>query len=525
MILRIGLLLCALPAFMLPPAAVDAATTGPTTQSAASEGSASAKRAALIERRNALRDALKATEAELNEIPGDSATHPSRTLPEQATSLTPARVPETNTPANPTDTPAGSVPGAPDTERFKVHGQTTVITQWHDIFPAPYSGPLSLKTHESSKTSVTATLFMGMQLPWRGGAFYFDPEITGGAGFSGVAGIASFPNGEIARVGSAEPEPYVARAYYQQIFELGAEKEKVESGQNQLAGERAARRITVWLGKFAATDFFDNNAYSHDPRTQFMNWSLMDDTAWDYPADTRGYTAGGVIEYNEPLWAIRYGAMAEPRNANGATLDPHISQALGNALEFEDRWSIGKQPGVARLLGFVNLAHMGNYRQAIDSPGPNGPDITTARSYSAKYGVSLSAEQAITPDLGIWGRAGWNDGHTESWAFAEVERLASLGISIKGAGWGRPDDVFGFAGAIAGLARDHRNYLEAGGEGFIIGDGRLNYATEQIIETYYQIKVAEHLFFTPDFQFVNHPAYNSDRGPVFIVGARAHVEF
>jgi high affinity Mn2+ porin len=417
------------------------------------------------------------------------------------------------------------VPPASDTQSFNVHAQATVITQWHDIFPAPYTGPKSLLPDESAKTSVTATIFMGLRMPWEGGAFYFDPEIAGGEGFSGVQGIASFPNGEIPRVGSPEPEPYVARAYYQQVFDLGGEKQRVESDQNQLAGYQDAKRITVWLGKFSATDFFDNNTYGHDPRTQFMNLSLMDNTAWDYPADARGYTVGGVVEYNEPDWAIRYGAFQEPKTANGGTLDGHFPQAVGNALEFEDRWSIKDQPGVIRVLGYVNLAHMGNYRQALANPGPDGPDVTLSRTYSAKYGFGFSAEQAITADLGIWSRAGWNDGQTETWAFTEVDDMGSLGLSLKGTQWRRPDDVLGLAGAIAGLSDAHKDYLAAGGVGFMIGDGKLSYAPEEVLELYYNCKIVDHVFITPDFQFVNNPAYNSDRGPVAILSLRAHIEW
>jgi high affinity Mn2+ porin len=421
--------------------------------------------------------------------------------------------------------PATAAAPGGDIEKYNVHAQATIITQWHDVFPAQYTGPHSLLTDESAKTSVTATLFMGLRMPWEGGAIYFDPEVAGGEGFSNVEGIASFPNGDISHVGTPDPEPYVARAYYQQIFGLGGEKQRVESDQNQLAGYQDAKRITVWLGKFAATDFFDNNTYSHDPRTQFMNLSLMDNTAWDYPADARGYTMGGVVEYNEPDWAIRYGAFQEPAVANGGTLDPHFPQAVGNAWELEDRWSLKDQPGVIRLLGYLNLAHMGNYREAIANPGPSGPDITLSRTYSAKYGFGISAEQAINADLGIWARAGWNDGQTESWAFTEVDDMGSLGISLKGTKWGRPDDVVGLAGAVAGLSDAHKDYLAAGGVGFIIGDGKLSYAPEEVLETYYNCKIADHVFVTPDFQFINNPAYNSDRGPVAILSLRVHIEF
>jgi high affinity Mn2+ porin len=411
------------------------------------------------------------------------------------------------------------------TERWSVHGQGTVISMAHDVFHAPYSGQNSLPRDEGWKTSVTGTLFLAARMPWEGGSAYFDPEVAGGEGFGGVKGIAGFPNGEIPRVGSPEPQPYVARLYYLQDFGFGDEKEWMDSEQHQLAGDRNVSRLTVALGKMAATDFFDNNSYSHDPRTQFMNWALMSNGAWDYPADTRGYTIGGVVELNAPNWTLRYGGFAMPKEANGSTLDSHIPKALGNVVEFEQRWNWRKRPGVLRALAFVNTAHMGNYREAIDNPGPSGPDVTSTRTYSTKYGFGLNFEQALTDDLGMFARLGWNDGHTESWAFTEIDQTASVGMSLKGTAWKRAEDVVGLAVVVNGISNDHRDYLAAGGYGFLIGDGKLHYGPETIAESYYLFKLAKYAFVTGDIQFIANPAYNRDRGPVFVGGLRVHIEF
>ena len=420
---------------------------------------------------------------------------------------------------------AAAPPKKEESENYNVHGQATVVMQKHDHFTSPYAGPNSLKRDEPEAHSVTATLFTGLRLPWEGGALYFDPEISGGTGLSGVKGIADFPNGEIARVGSSTPEAYIARLYYQQVFGLGGDREKVASDQNQLAGSRDISRITLSLGKFSVADFFDNNMYAHDPRNQFLNWGLVTNGAWDYPADTRGYTYGAVVELNQPGWALRYGAFGEPTEANGADMDGHLPEAVGQALELEERWSIRNRPGVVRLLSYLNCADMGIYQKATENPGPQGPDVTATRGYHVKYGFGLNAEQALTDDLGVFARLGWNDGHTETWAYTEVDQTASLGLSLKGNRWKRPDDVVGLAGVVSGLSSDHREYLEAGGVGFIIGDGKLSYSPEEALEIYYNCKVADHVFVTPDFQFVNNPAYNSDRGPVAIWGLRVHVEF
>ena len=426
----------------------------------------------------------------------------------------------------PAAAPSGSSASQQIVENVSAHAQATVITQKHDVFAAKYTFPGDIPPREGYKTSVTGTLFLGARLPWSGGEIYFNPELSGGEGFGGVFGAAGFPNGEIPRVGTPEPEPYVARGFIRQTFGLGGEREHVEDGQNQIAGFRDVNRLTVTFGKVAATDLFDNNNYSHDPRSQFENWALMDNGAWDYPADTRGYSVGLTAELNGPTYTWRYGAFAMPKQANGATFDWNIPKALGHALELEERWVVQNRGGAVRLLTYVNTAHMGNYRQAVDHPGPRGVDITLSRTYDAKYGFGISVEQAITDDLGLFGRIGWNDGHTESFVFTEIDRTGSIGLSLRGSAWHRPDDVVALAGVINGLAKDHRDYLGAGGRGIIIGDGRLpHYATEQIIEAYYLYKLADHIFITADFQLIDHAAYTSDRGPILIGGLRGHIEF
>lgn len=433
-------------------------------------------------------------------------------------------------PARPATQPSAvqvePVQTTPQPAWFNVHGQATAISQKHDVFPAPYAGRNSLPRDEPFRTSITGTLFLGAHLPWKGGEVYFDPEIAGGEGFGGVTGIAGFPNGEIPRVASSEPEGYVARLYYHQTFGFGGETEKVEDAENQLPGVRDVSRLTVILGKFGAVDFFQQSAYANDPRAQFENWDLFTNAAWDYPADVRGYTEGAVIDFNQAHWALRYGAMAEPKNANGGTLDSRVLNALGQSLEFEQRWTIAEHPGAVRLMGYLNSSHAGKYRDAIDHSGPRGPDVTLTRAFRSKYGLGLTVDQEVTQDLGIFSRLGWNDGHSESWAFTEVDRSFSVGMSLKGNRWHRPEDVAGVSVAINGIAHDHREYLGAGGYGFIIGDGKLpHYAPEEIVEAYYLFKVAEHLYVTPDIQFIDHPAYNSDRGPVVVGGIRVHIEF
>jgi high affinity Mn2+ porin len=356
------------------------------------------------------------------------------------------------------------------------------------------------------------------------GELVFDPELSGGKGFSDVQGLAGFTNGDISRVGVVEPTPYIARMFLRQTWGFGGEQEKVEDEANQIAGTRDVNRFTLSVGKWAFTDFIDVNQYSHDPRTQMQNWALMYNGAWDYPANVRGYDYGVVAELNEKWWALRYGIGAEPEVANGAAFDPHINKALGQAIELEERWCVCGCPGRVRWMAYLNHAHMGDYHEALLEM-PVDPDVTLTRAYRFKYGCGLNFEQALTADLGLWGRLGWSDGHTETWAFTPIDRTASIGLLLKGTGWARPNDTVGIAGALNGISKDHRQYLAAGGLDFNIGDGRLNYGLEEIFEIYYRIAITKGIYVIADFQEIGNPAYNRDRGPVSVESALVHIEF
>ncbi len=411
-----------------------------------------------------------------------------------------------------------------DTSIASFHFQFTTISQYHPAFYAAYSGQNSLGAKAEQETSVTATVFSGIRL-WPGASFYFNPEMSGGNGFSGVTGIAGFTNGETPRIGTPASSITIARGYLQQSFALSnAGSEHLPDGQNQLALDLPRDRFTVTIGKYALSDLFDNNSYSHDPRGQFENWALMENGAWDYPANTHGYTYALTLEAKMGDWSARAGTAAEPTEANGPTLT-YASGAHGETVEIEHRHTISGDSGVVRLLLFNNTADMGNYDEALSNPKYDTSVVNTRQLGRNKYGFGLNIEQALTPTIGGFLRASWNDGRNETWAFTEIDRSASLGISLNGALWHRDNDVVGIAGVVNGLSDDHRRYLEAGGYGFIIGDGALNYAPEAIAEVYYLIALTDAFFLTADYQFVANPAYNADRGPVNVLSARAHVQF
>jgi high affinity Mn2+ porin len=409
-------------------------------------------------------------------------------------------------------------------EDWSLHAQGTVVTQEHGAFPSSYSGPHSFSDRHERATSMTGTLFLGRRL-WTGAALYMDPEVAGGEGLSRTLGVAGFPNGETTRVAKTTPTPYLARLYVEQSFALSDQLEPVDAGPNQLGGKECPSRLTLTAGKVAALDFFDANRYSHDPRTQFMNWALMADGAWDYPADTRGYTWGAAVELIDPEWALRYGLFAMPRSANGMVIDTAFPNAHAQALELEKSVHVLPIAGKVRLLGFVNNADMGHYRATIDDPSLAMDVTRSRRADSVKFGFGANAEQPITEDFGAFARVGWNDGRTESFAFTEIDRTAQVGLSARGAWWDRPSDTVGLAAVVNGLSPDHESYLRRGGLGFILGDGRLNYGPEAILETYYAAKFKDVLSVSFDYQLIEHPGYNRDRGPVSVFAIRVHVDF
>jgi high affinity Mn2+ porin len=421
--------------------------------------------------------------------------------------------------------PATDTPDAP--ERWNWFYQATSIGDYHGAFPALYSGPFSLQNYPERDVSLTTTLFLGFRLA-ANTQIYFDPEIAGGRGFSGVNGIANSPNGELPRVASATPKPYIARLYVTQDFGFGDERENVESDANQLGGSRPVNRYSISVGRFSVTDFFDDNAFSHDPRTQFMGWAVMYNGAWDYPADTRGYTWGWVHELHTKHWSLRYGSAAEPRVANGLRFDRRLFRDRGDMFEGERRWNSEGRKGAIRLLGFLLHTDSGSYAEAIALSQQTGqrPDVTATREHGRlKYGAGISADQEITKDIGVFGRLGWNDGKTESFAFTAIDRLATIGVSVKGARWKRPQDVAASEITVSGLSAVHAQYLARGGYDFLIGDGALRYGTENIWESYYNARLFHGFFAGYDLQYVVNPAYNQDRGPVWIHSLRLHIEF
>ncbi|MGA2741984.1 MAG: carbohydrate porin [Bryobacteraceae bacterium] len=431
-----------------------------------------------------------------------------------------AQSPESSAPAPPNS-------DAPASESWNLYYQATSIGQNHGTFNAPYTGPLSLQDYREDDVSLTTTLFFDARLA-NNLQLVFDPEIAGGRGFSNVDGLANPSNGELPRVASATPKPYIARLYLTYDFGFGSEKEHVESDDNQLAGDRPLERYTITVGRFSLTDFFDNNAYTHDPRSQFMAWAVMYNGAWDYPADTRGYTWGWVHELHLRNWSLRYASAAEPKVANGGRFDRRLLVDLGTVFEEERRYGLGKHPGVVRVLEYFNHTHSGSYAAAIALGEQTGttPNIDAVKQYGAlKYGSGVNLEQEVAHDVGVFMRLGWNDGKTQDFAFTAIDRLASGGISVKGTKWKRKDDVAATSFTASGTSGVHALYLARGGLDFLIGDGRLNYAPEYVWESYYSAKLFRGFFATLDLQHDTNLAFNHDRGPVWIESLRLHTEF
>jgi high affinity Mn2+ porin len=411
-------------------------------------------------------------------------------------------------------------------EAYGAKFQTTYVWQRKYPFGAAYTGTNSLIPDIEKSYSFTATAALGART-WKGGEVYVDPEVAQGVPLSRLTGLGGFTNGEIARTSGPTPSFYFARAFLRQTWGLGGERQAVESDANQLAGSVDSRRLVLTAGKLSVLDLFDDNAYSHDPRTQFLNWSLMAYGAWDYAADSRGYSWGLALEYFDGAWALRAARFMMPKESNGLALNPRIFQSFGDQIELEHSHALGGQPGKVRLLAYRNQADMGGYSDALANAQASGttPDLSTTRQKRVKYGFGVNLEQSVWSSVGVFARASWNNGVAEEFAFTEIDRSLSLGALIKGAAWSRGSDSLGVAFVRNGISGPHRDYLAAGGLGFFLGDGQLSYRTENILETFYSIGVVKEVWVSADFQRIFDPAYNADRGPVNVASARFHYGF
>ena len=420
-------------------------------------------------------------------------------------------------------------------ETWNWHVQSTIIGQGYPSFSTEYSGPNSLPTAGQARETMSLDLYGGYRL-WSGAEFHVDLLTWQGFGLDGTLGIDDFPNGEAYKVGTRFPHADIARFFIRQTIGLGGENETVPSDQLALAGRQQAARLTVTAGRFSAKDIFDSNLYANDPRTQFMNWALVANITWDYPADSLGFTTATTIELEKPKWALRYGFFQLPNQRNGFTAegqflmwpgdgsagDGRFFHSRGMAAENEVRYRVGTHPGAILPLAFLNQGEFGSYRAALSVPGA---DISKTFANRHTFGFGLNAQQEITRNIGLFSRVGWNNGHTEAWMFSDVSHSGSLGMSVKGEAWRHPGDTAGLAGVVSGISRVNQQYLKAGGFGILDGDGNLNYARECALETYYDHVFPTAIHWSPDYQSVANPAFNRARGPVSVPATRIHWEF
>jgi len=413
--------------------------------------------------------------------------------------------------------------------------QYTFVYQWQSALKSPYQGVHSLNPEGDQQPTHTIGFYTGWA-PIEWGQLYLDVEKFMGAGVSGGAGLGGLTNGDVIRSGSEQlkKEFYIARLYARFMLPLGGDAARVERGQDQIAGTEAAHRVELKVGRLSVADDFDHNRYAGAARTQFMNWSLWQNTAWDYAANTRGYTDGFVLGLISPQWSLKYGLYRVTTVANGQTLET-LSNARGQNLELTV--SPAASGTVVRLLAFLNNARLGDYAQAVAIAAANGtvPDIAAdAQSGRHKVGTGFNLEQPLADEgnTGVFLRLGWNDARTEDFMFTEVDRVASFGGQLSGVRWRRSEDCFGLGLAVEGLSDPHSSYLAAGGSGFLLGDGRLNYGHEQILEAYYRAQwswtlgpAPVRLQLSPDFQYIDNPAFNRDRGPVRFYAVRLHLEY
>jgi len=435
-------------------------------------------------------------------------------------------------------TPAAVAAAAPeltDKDRLNVHGQTTFTWQGYPAIRAPYTGTNSLPGGGEGRETFDGTLAVGIRL-WRGAELWVDPEIDQGHGLAETHGVAGFPSAESYKLGFSYPYARVQRYFVRQTIDLGGDSQKVDADFNQFAGSQTANRLVLTVGKFAIVDLFDTNKYANNPKIDFLNWASVNAGTFDYAGDAWGYTYGAAAEWYQGPWTLRGGVFdmsavpAEAANSGPAYgLDPTFDQ-FQMVGEVERRYELWGQPGTIKVTGFLTRGRMATFADAIAFSQATGVDINDAtdavRKYQSRPGVSLNLAQQVTEDVGVFARAGWADGNVEPWDFTDIDRTLEAGVSITGKQWGRPDDTFGILGIINGINSAHTAWFNAGGNGILMGDGQLpNPGPEEIVETYYSYALTASTKVSVDYQFINNPAYATERGPVNVFAGRFHWQF
>ena len=429
----------------------------------------------------------------------------------------------------PAPQPDATASALPAEEIYAFHGQTTLTEQYHPAFSSAYRGPNSLDPGSRGDETWDVTLYAGVR-PWKGAEIWVNPEVDQGFGLSNTVGIAGFSSAEAYKVGSAEPYVRVPRLFFRQTIDLGGDRQGLDPDLNRLGGTQTANHLVLWFGKFGVTDVFDTNAYAHDARNDFMNWSIVDGGAFDYAADAWGFTYGTAAEWYQNWWVLRAGIFDGSVTPNSKFLEFPLGRQLQIVAEAEADYTVFGHKGKAKLLGFQTRAKLATFPEleAYYAANPQGDIVTAevARHLRNKFGGEINLEQQITADMGAFLRASLGDGRTEAYDFSDIDRSLSLGLSSNGNRWRRGDDTVGIAGVVNNISKARKDYLETGDLGVLVGDGKLtNAGPEQIIETYYSFSLHKGVEITADYQFVNNPAYNRDRGPVSIFGARLHAQF
>ena len=412
----------------------------------------------------------------------------------------------------------------PEQQNWAIHFDAIEIFQGQPGFHAPYSGTNSIVPRDDFRQTSEVDLFFAARL-WPGGEFCFNPEYYQGFGLGSTHGLAQFPNSMAYKTGKYRGDLNIPHLFLRQTFGFGGEQEQLDADELQLTERVDISRLTIQVGRMASVDIFDNNAFAHNPRVDFLNWGAVDAIAFDYAADALGYEEGVTIELNQKTWALRYGWFTIPARSNVNATDGHYLKAWEQLLELEERYTLFGQPGKVRLLGFLESAHMGSYRAVLDNPSL-GVDIAQTRRYRLTEGFVINIEQQITQDLGAFLRLGFRNPSYEAWQFSDASRSLAVGLSLKGNGWNRPNDTVGLAEMLAGIGHAQRAFFNAGGLGILAGDGKLpHYGLENVVEVYYSFEVHKGLNVTFDYQLAANPAFNEDRGPINILAARLDVKF
>lgn len=394
---------------------------------------------------------------------------------------------------------------------ISMQGQMTSVSQF------PFQKYFNQKRSDDLAGEWTAQTLFVATLPieinaGKFGAFNITPEYAGGNGLGDGAGIASYPN---ALFGFPQSKPYLLRAQYFKEFDIASHSEN-----------QSTNKVMILAGRFILQEAFLASGWSGDPKRDFLNFNHTMHSAWDAATTAYGFTHGLAGRISNEKYALSFAACTVDEEAGGIKTDWRINKANSFNLQYSRRVSVGNQFFNWRVLGYTNRTWSG----VFDAYHPDSLGIPfdfpdSLKTFHTKFGLALDCDYEFNEYTGVFLRFSINDGKSESMGYTQADRAINVGFSRFMDFIDRSDDMFGLAFSINGISQSHRQFVNEGGNGFMLSGGPIVYGTEQAFETFYRYAVFHNAELTLNYQCTVNPGYNKNNCLLHTATCRFNFQF